>query len=277
MARSCIVAGNWKMYKTAPEGQEFVEKLKEFLSEEGIAERLEEIDLSMYLAVPFTALQGCVESSEGTSIRIGAQNMHDATEGAFTGEIASEMLLSAGAQFVILGHSERRHVFGEENGFVNRKVHRALDSGLQPILCIGETLEQREADQMQEVLRSQILESLAGVEKEQISEVVLAYEPVWAIGTGRTATEEQAQEAHEFCREVLGEQWGKRKAGSISILYGGSVKPTNAKGLLKQKDVDGVLVGGASLDPESFIGIVRESLGTKKKRRKKVVVAESED
>jgi len=167
------------------------------------------------------------------------------------------MLVEAGAQFVVLGHSERRHIFGENDEFVNRKVKRALADGLQPIVCIGETKQQREAEETQEVLKTQLWGSLADITTEQLTKIVIAYEPVWAIGTGLTATPEIAQEAHHHCRELLAQHWSPDVAEKISILYGGSVKPDNAKELLSLPDVDGVLVGGASLDPEGFSRIVK--------------------
>ncbi len=242
MSRQTIIAGNWKMYKTGDDAATFVQALAG-------------ISATVYLAVPFTAIAAAKKAAKGGSIRIGAQNMHDATEGAFTGEISGAMLRDVGAEFVLLGHSERRHVFGETDEFINRKVHRAQSDGLQPILCVGETLEQREAGEMESVLRGQIESSLAGV--ESLSDLILAYEPVWAIGTGRTATPQQAQEAHAFCRGAIAEKWGQEAAQGISLLYGGSVKPDNAAELLAQPDIDGVLVGGASLEVDSFKAIAQ--------------------
>jgi triosephosphate isomerase len=243
--REIVIAGNWKMHKTTDEAVAYVKELIPLV---------EGVKAKVYLAVPFTAIYSVAEAAKGSNVVIGAQNMNDATEGAFTGEIAARMLLDAGAQFVILGHSERRHVFGEDNAFVNRKVKRALEEKIQPILCIGETLEQREADKTEEVLKSQLLESLSEV--ESLENVIIAYEPVWAIGTGVTATPDQAQEAHAFCRSVIESEWGKSAAKEIVIQYGGSVKPDNAKTLLDQADIDGLLVGGASLTPEIFSQIV---------------------
>lgn len=183
--------------------------------------------------------------------------MHDASEGAFTGEIAGEMLLEAGATFVILGHSERRHLFGEENPFINRKVLKALEVGLFPILCVGETLEEREEGRTEEVLETQLLESLKGVGKLSMRKMAVAYEPVWAIGTGRTASPEIAQKVHAYLREVVAEHWSPAAAASLPLLYGGSVKPENADSLLVERDINGLLVGGASLNPESFAQIVQ--------------------
>lgn len=245
--RSTIVAGNWKMYKTIEEAVDYVKEL---------APMVQESPVQVYIAVPFTAIKQVAEQTQGGKIIIGAQNMNDATEGAFTGEIAGRMLKDAGAQFVIIGHSERRHIFNEDNAFINRKVKRALADGLQPILCIGETLEEREAGKTEEVLETQLTQSLADINKEQMGNMIIAYEPVWAIGTGKTATPEQAQEIHQFCRGIIEKMYNKTIANKTVILYGGSVKPENAKALMDKPDIDGVLVGGASLKIESFSQIV---------------------
>lgn len=245
--RSIIVAGNWKMYKTIEEAVNYVKEL---------APMIQESLVKIYIAVPFTAIKPVAEQTQGDKIIIGAQNMNDATEGAFTGEIAVRMLKDAGAQFVIIGHSERRHIFNEDNAFINRKVKRALADGLQPILCIGETLEEREAGKTEEVLETQLTQSLADINKEQIRNMIIAYEPVWAIGTGKTATPEQAQEMHRFCRRVIEKMYNKTIANKTVILYGGSVKPENAKALMDKPDIDGVLVGGASLKIGSFSQII---------------------
>lgn len=238
-----IITGNWKMYKTIEEAVAFINQLKEKLGEK-----------SAYLAVPFTAIQASSEAAKDSSITIGAQNMNDASEGAFTGEIAAKMLTNAGAKFVILGHSERRHLFGETSAFVNRKVHKALAEGLQPVLCVGETLDQHKEGKAKEIVKQQLEESLEGV--EEIGNLILAYEPVWAIGTDEAATPEQAQEMHAFCRECLSEKWGEEAANQIVIQYGGSVKPGNAKALMDQKDINGLLIGGASLSADTFLNIV---------------------
>lgn len=248
MGRAIIIAGNWKMYKTIPEAIDFVAKLAPVASRR---------QAKVYLAVPFTAIRPSAELAGESGLVIGAQNMNDAEEGAFTGEIAARMLVDAGARFVLLGHSERRHLFGEEDGVINRKVQRALADGLQPILCVGETLEERQEGQAEAVVERQIVEGLRGIKgKKKLAQVVLAYEPVWAIGTGETATPEIAQEMHLHCREVVEKGWGTDMAENLSILYGGSVKPENAAELLGQPDIDGVLVGGASLHSEVFIKIV---------------------
>lgn len=235
------------MYKTTHEAGAYVEELIPLV---------EGCEAEIFLAVPFTSIATAAKAAKGTPIRVGAQNMNDAREGAFTGEIAALMLKEAGAEFVLLGHSERRHSFGETNEFVQRKVMRALQDDLIPVLCIGETAHEREEGRTEEVLSEQLEVGLAGVPKEELKQLILAYEPVWAIGTGKSATPEMAQEAHAFCRQILGDLFGKRKAGEISILYGGSVKPETVDQLILQKDIDGVLVGGASLDAQSFAKIV---------------------
>lgn len=242
-----VIVGNWKMYKTIEESVDFIEKLTPLVSES---------EPFVYLAAPFTALQATSKASEGTKIVVGAQNMNDATEGAFTGEVAASMLLDVGAKFVILGHSERRQLFGETSSFVNKKVKRSLAEGLKPIVCVGETLEERESGKTEEIVMQQISESLEGISTEELEKILIAYEPVWAIGTGRTATPKEAQEVHAFQRHHIGEVWGKVAADKIGILYGGSVKPANARELMQQNDIDGLLVGGASLSPESFGSII---------------------
>jgi len=256
MARNLYVVGNWKMYKTSREATSFIE---EFLPKvEGFTEEL-------YLAVPYTSIASAASFAKDSSLVIGAQNMNDAREGAFTGEIASLMLKEAGASFVLLGHSERRHVLGESLDLIHRKVIRALQDDIQPILCIGETDKQREQKKTEDVLREQIESALKGVPKEDAGKLILAYEPVWAIGTGKSATPKQAQKEHLFCRSILAEIFGKQKANNISILYGGSVKPENTSELIAEKDIDGVLVGGASLDPGMFSQIALKCVkkGTK--------------
>ncbi len=247
MARKRVVAGNWKMYKIIPEAVEFVTTL---------APLLEGSQAEVYLAVPYTAIASVVEAVGESEIVIGAQNMNDAGEGAYTGEIAARMLLDVGARFVVLGHSERRHVFGETSAFVNKKVKRALAEGLQPILCVGETIEEREAGRTDEILAQQLEESLEGI--DDLNGLILAYEPVWAIGTGHSATPEEAQKEHAFLRAKVREKWGDA-ADELVIQYGGSVKPANAGELMSQPDIDGVLVGGASLSATSFSEIVRAS------------------
>lgn len=245
--RPVIIAGNWKMHKNIEDAVAFVQELAPAIEEGGPA---------VYIAAPYTAIQPVSEAAKGGPITIGAQNMNDATEGAFTGEIAALMIQDAGAQFVLLGHSERRHLFNETNALINRKVQRALEVGLQPILCVGETLDEKDAGKTEEVLTAQIKESLANIDKKALAPLILAYEPVWAIGTGKSATPKEAQAAHKFCRDLFAEEWGKRPASALPILYGGSVTPDNAHELLEQADIDGVLVGGASLEAETFAKII---------------------
>lgn len=245
--RPVIIAGNWKMHKNIEDAVTFVQEL---------APAIEEGGPIVYIAAPYTAIQPVAAAAEGSLITIGAQNMNDASEGAFTGEIAALMIQDAGAKFVLLGHSERRHLFNETSPLINRKVQRALEVGLQPILCVGETLEEREAGQTEEVLATQIKESLAGVDKKALGLLILAYEPVWAIGTGKSASPEEAQAAHKFCRDLIGEEWGKRPASALPILYGGSVTPDNVHELIGQADINGVLVGGASLQAGTFAKII---------------------
>jgi triosephosphate isomerase len=235
--RPVIFAGNWKMHKTISEA---VSYLRELLACEFASNSL------LYIAPPFTAIHAFSQFAKESPVLVGGQNMHDAEKGAFTGEISASMLLEAGAEFVILGHSERRQIFDESSEFINRKVKRALDKGLQPIFCFGETLEQRERGEAFQVLEKQILEGLKDV--KDLKNMIFAYEPVWAIGTGVSATPEQAQEVHAFCRKLIAGEWGSAVAEKTAILYGGSVKTANAKALIQELDIDGFLVGGASLD-----------------------------
>jgi triosephosphate isomerase len=248
-AKQPLLVGNWKMYKTIEEAVAFVKNLVQ------VAEKS---PADIYLAVPFTAIKPVSDAAKETKIQIGAQNMNDAAEGAFTGEIAGKMLKDAGATFVILGHSERRRLFHESDEFINRKVKRALLDGLQPILCIGETLEQRESGQTEEVLASQLTSCLDGIKTDQLVPLTLAYEPVWAIGTGRNATADIAEHAHSFCRNWLAMAHGEEVANQMRIIYGGSVNPENAKYLIQESDIDGLLIGGASLFLDSFIKIVND-------------------
>lgn len=245
--RQKIIAGNWKMYKTIAEAVDFVKNLIPLIKESPV---------SVYLAVPFTVIKPAADQAKGSSIFIGAQNMNDASEGAFTGEIAARMLKDAGAQFVILGHSERRHLFHESSELVNKKVRKALSEGLQPIVCIGETASERADGATEKVLQEQLLQSLAGVSALEMKHVILAYEPVWAIGTGQAATPEDAEAMHRFCRKCIADVWGEDVSQQIVIQYGGSVKPANAKAFMDKEDVDGLLVGGASLTLDTFSNII---------------------
>jgi triosephosphate isomerase len=243
MERPILIIGNWKMYKTIKESLDYFKAFEPLVQTSHAA---------IYLAVPFTSIQPLAALAKSSAIHIGAQNMHDAEEGAFTGEISSAMLKEAGARFVLLGHSERRRLFHENDAFINKKVLRAVAEGLQPILCVGETHEARERGQTVAVLRQQIQKGLAGVTS---SSLVIAYEPVWAIGSNHAATPAMIEETHTLCREILRELFGQ-EAERIPILYGGSVTHENAHALIAQPNVDGLLVGGASLSAESFAKIV---------------------
>ena len=245
--RTPFIAGNWKMYKTVAEAQRYVQAL---LPEVSSAEGVE-----IGICAPFLALPALVDSARGSRVEVFAQTMHEALEGAFTGEISPAMLAEVGVHGVVLGHSERRQLFGETDRALQLKVPAALEAGLLPILCVGETAEERERGDTERKLRHQVQEGLERVPVERLPEVVLAYEPIWAIGTGLTATTEQAQEAVAFVRALV-EDIDRSAGESVRILYGGSLKPENADELLALPDVDGALVGGASLDPESFARIV---------------------
>jgi triosephosphate isomerase len=244
--RSVILAANWKMHKTTEEAESF---LGEFLP------RVSESGPEVVICPPFTSLRAAVELCFQSPVRVAAQNMHEADEGAFTGEISPPMLLDLGVDGVILGHSERRQYFAETVEALARKVPAALGAGLEPILCVGENEAPRDGDETEEVLTRQIQADLADVPDARLSEVVIAYEPIWAIGTGRTATPQQAQEAIALIRRLIDAR-SDTAAAAIRILYGGSVKPDNAAVLISQPDVDGALVGGASLDPGDFAAIV---------------------
>jgi triosephosphate isomerase len=245
MTRIPIIAANWKMYKTGEEAQEFLEALQA---------QLPDPTVMVFVAPPFTALLPCAMSAEGMPFLLGAQNMHEAAEGAFTGEISARMIKEVGASFVILGHSERRRLFHETDETIHLKVKQAISSDLLPILCIGETLEEREAGKTFDVLTRQLKIALGSCTP---ADIVIAYEPVWAIGTGKTATPEIAEEAHAFCRALLTQLWGKERAEKTPIIYGGSVTPETASTLSKQPNIDGALVGGASLDVAKFLKIIQ--------------------
>ncbi|MSO41832.1 MAG: triose-phosphate isomerase [Solirubrobacterales bacterium] len=244
--RTPLMAANWKLHKTVAEAEAYLAKFLPGVPEDGV---------EVVVCPPFTALAACVEGCAATQVRIAAQNMHEAESGAFTGEVSAPMLSEIGVEAVVLGHSERRTYFGELDEALALKVPAALRAGLLPILCVGETGDEREHEQTEKVLRRQIELGLIEVDDDQLAEVVIAYEPIWAIGTGRTAAPEQAQEAVAFIRELLAERYPD-EAGDVRILYGGSVKPDNATELMAQADIDGALVGGASLDPEDFAAIV---------------------
>ncbi len=247
--RKPMIAGNWKLHKTRAEATALLAELKAALT--GLA------SVEVVVAPPFTALAAAAEEISGSSLLLAAQNCYPASTGAFTGEVSPLLLKDIGCSYVIVGHSERRQLFGESDEFINEKVHALVETGLGVIFCIGETLEERESGQMYDVLRRQVRLGLKGLSAAAMAGVVVAYEPVWAIGTGKTASNEQAQEAHAFIRALLKEQFGQEIAISTRILYGGSVKPGNIDGLMAQADVDGALVGGASLKAEEFVRIAR--------------------
>ncbi len=246
--RQPIIAGNWKMYKTAAEAVEFVRDLKPLA---GGAKHCE-----IVICPPYTSLEVLAPELAGTGISLGAQNMYWEAEGAYTGEVSPGMLLAAGCKYVILGHSERREYFGESDETVNRKLKAALTNGLVPIFCVGEKLAEREAGTTTQVVRRQVTGGLAGIAPADAARMVIAYEPVWAIGTGRTASSEDAEEVISFIRGVVEELFGPETAAEVRIQYGGSVKPGNAPELMGMPNIDGALVGGASLDPVSFAQIV---------------------
>ncbi len=248
-----LIAGNWKMFKTVRESVTFVT---------GLRERVRGITgVDIVVAPTAPAIQGVAAALDGSAIGVAAQNMHWEREGAYTGEVSAQMVREAGAGWVIIGHSERRTLFGETDESVNRKVRAALTATLKPIVCIGETLQEREANQTLQVLDRQIKAGLDGVTGGELADMVVAYEPVWAIGTGRTATPEQAQDAHAHIRSRLTQWFGQDAASRCRVLYGGSVKADNTAALMAKPDVDGALVGGASLDADSFVKIIERSRG----------------
>lgn len=247
--RSKIVAGNWKMYKDKSETIELISQLKEELSRA-------QVKTQVIICPPFTSIELAGELIKNTNIRLGAQNVHSEVEGAFTGEVSAKMLKSFGVEFVIIGHSERRTYFNETDDFINKKIKRAIEYGIKPIFCIGETLAERESGKTFNVVESQLRNGLRNISESELKEIVIAYEPVWAIGTGKTATPQQAEEVHSFLREKIGEMCNKSIAEEIRILYGGSVKPENARELFSQPDIDGGLVGGACLKADSFYQII---------------------
>lgn len=251
--RKPIIAGNWKMYKTPSEAVDFVRRLREVNA--GID------NVEIVVAPPFPALVPVAGVLAGSPIGLAAQNMFWETEGAFTGEVSPVMLAEIGCRYVILGHSERRQYFGETDAGVNRKARTALDRGLVPIVCVGESLDEREAGLTEKVVNGQVEGCLAGLPADAVAGLVIAYEPVWAIGTGRTASPGDAQEVSARIRILVGELFGREAADRIRIQYGGSVKPENTRSLMSQEDIDGALVGGASLKIESFTGIIRETGG----------------
>jgi len=250
--RKKLMAANWKMYKTPDQTRDF---FRDFLPLVGKHDRDE-----IAVCPPFVDVPAAVEAAKGSNVAIGAQNMYWEKEGAFTGEISTGMLLAVGCTHVIIGHSERRQYFGETDDTVNLKLKAALEAGLIPIVCVGEVLEEREAGLTEDVLRRQCLRAFHAISGKKAAKLVIAYEPVWAIGTGRTATPQLASEAHQVIRSEAGKALGEELAENLRILYGGSVKPENAKALMSEAEIDGALVGGASLEAPSFAGVIKNGL-----------------
>jgi len=250
--RKKIVAGNWKMNKTVGEAVALVEGLKRELADV--------VGVEAVVCPPFTALKTVSDMIGDTQIKLGCQNMSSEDDGAYTGEISHTMLKELFVKYVILGHSERREYYKETDFWINKKVKKALEKNLRPIVCVGEKLEDRESGNTEKVVEEQVRGSLADITAEQFEEVVVAYEPVWAIGTGKTASAEQAQEVHAFIRGIIADMVGQEAADGLRIQYGGSMKPDNAKELLSQPDIDGGLIGGAALDAASFAGIVKAGI-----------------
>jgi triosephosphate isomerase len=243
-----LMAGNWKMFKTPAETTVFCERFLPLVASATHCEIL--------LCPPFVSIAAAVAGTHGSTVGVGAQNLYWQKEGAFTGEVSAPMIKAAGCRSVIIGHSERRQYFGETDTTVFKKTAAAIEAGLQPIVCVGELLEERESNRTNDVLARQVKDGLSGLRPDEFAKVVIAYEPVWAIGTGKTATPDMAADAHHFIREQVRLAFGEDAAAAVRILYGGSVKPDNVKGLMAQPEIDGALVGGASLKPEDFSLIV---------------------
>lgn len=254
-----FLAGNWKMHKTIPEAVEMVKALKE--------ESPQLTDAELVVIPPYTMLSEVKKVIEGSTIQLGAQNIFWEEKGAFTGEVSPPMLKDAGCQYVTIGHSERRQYFGETNETVNKKIKAALAHELTPIMCIGESLKEREKGNTMDKVETQVNSGLEGLGKDEISRIVIAYEPIWAIGTGETATPSQAEEVHSFIRKKLTEKYGNEIASYAIILYGGSVKPANTYSILKENNINGALVGGASLEADSFIQITKEAIKAYKEKK----------
>ncbi|MEG8945987.1 triose-phosphate isomerase [Rosettibacter firmus] len=250
--RTKVVAGNWKMNNDINSSVTLINEIKKGLNQKNI-------NVKVIICPPFTSLETAYALIKETPIKLGAQNMYFEKSGAFTGEISPLMLKSVGCEYVILGHSERRTIFMESNQLINKKIKAAISNGLNPIFCIGETLEEREAGKTFNVVETQIREGLANLSEQELSNLIIAYEPVWAIGTGRNATPEQAEEVHKFIRDLIANLYSKEFAEKLIIQYGGSVKPENSKDLMSQPDIDGALVGGACLNAESFIKIIESA------------------
>ena len=248
--RKAIIAGNWKMNNTPAQTTALINEMKPLVAD---------ADCEVVLCVPFVDIPAAVEAAKGSNIKIGAENVHFKDSGAFTGEVSADMLLELGVEYVVIGHSERRTYFGETDQTVNLRTLKALEKGLKPIICVGETLEQRELGYTETLLKYQTKMALTNVTVDQLKNVVIAYEPVWAIGTGKTATPEMAQEVHAAIRKILADTFGAEVAEKMQILYGGSMKPENADALLAEKDIDGGLIGGAALKADSFVALIESA------------------
>ena len=254
MGRKVIIAGNWKMNKTAAEGAALVEALKPLVAD--VSPDVAEI----VVCPPFTTIAAAAAAARGSAVKVGAQNIHWAENGAFTGEISGAMLNELGVEYVIIGHSERRQYFGETDATVNARIKAALKAGLKPIVCVGELLEDREAGNTEKVIGTQLAGGLAGLTGEDMKKIVIAYEPVWAIGTGRTATPEVAELTHNFIRCTLNDMFGREIGEGVRIQYGGSMKPENAAELVARPNIDGGLIGGAALKAESFSALIHNAI-----------------
>jgi triosephosphate isomerase len=250
--RNKVIAGNWKMNNDLMESEKLIVELKNLLQNE-------KPNCDVIICPPFTSLSEASKLVKGSVIKLGAQNMYFEENGAYTGEVSASMLKSAGCEYVILGHSERRNIFDENDKMINKKIKKALSAELKPIFCVGELLEERENGTTKEVIKKQVLKGLESVSAGEMQSIIIAYEPVWAIGTGKTATPAQAQEVHEFIRDLIEIEYSMEVSMNLVILYGGSVKPDNAKQLLSQIDIDGALVGGACLKVDSFMGIIKDA------------------
>ncbi len=250
--RRKVIAGNWKMNNNLSESQNLITKLVSGLSNE-------KLNCDVIICPPFTSLSETSSLIKNTIVKLGAQNMYFEENGAFTGEISSSMLKSVGCEFVILGHSERRTIFNEPDQLINKKIKKALQSGLKPIFCVGETLEERESGITEQIIKRQVTEGLKEISANEMDKIIIAYEPVWAIGTGKTATPQQAEEVHAFIRNLVKDLYSASVSDKLIIQYGGSVKPDNAAELMSQKDIDGALVGGACLKADSFISIIKSA------------------
>ncbi|MEJ8554576.1 triose-phosphate isomerase [Tepidibacter sp. Z1-5] len=245
--RKPIIAGNWKMHKTIKEAVEFVNEVKS---------EINGTDVEAVICAPFTLLKDLKEVSKGTNIKIGAQNMHFEENGAFTGEISPLMLKEIDVDYVVIGHSERRQYFNETDETVNKKVIKALEYKINPIVCVGETLEEREADKTKDIVKVQVEKALVNIDEKDIKDIVIAYEPIWAIGTGKTSSSKDANDVISYIREVVANVYSEETAEEVRIQYGGSVKPANVEEIMNESDIDGALVGGASLQPKDYVELV---------------------